>query len=78
MAHAVIILAVLLPVLMAACFLLGRHLQRRQQYQEELSPVSRQHIDLFQGGQLFRRVMRHASDWVPPPGTWAQVGEQIH
>ena len=22
--------------------------------------------------------MRHASDWVPPPGTWAQVGEQIH
>jgi serine phosphatase RsbU (regulator of sigma subunit)/anti-sigma regulatory factor (Ser/Thr protein kinase) len=22
--------------------------------------------------------MRHASEWVPPPGTWAQVGEQIH
>src|SRR6266702_1355469 len=35
-------------------------------------------IDLFQGEQLFRRAMRHASDWVPPPGTWAQVGEQIH
>ena len=35
-------------------------------------------IDLFQGGQLFRRVQRHASDWVPPPGTWAEVGEQIH
>jgi serine phosphatase RsbU (regulator of sigma subunit)/anti-sigma regulatory factor (Ser/Thr protein kinase) len=35
-------------------------------------------IDLLQGGQLFRRVMRHASNWVPPPGTWAQVGEQIH
>jgi serine phosphatase RsbU (regulator of sigma subunit) len=35
-------------------------------------------IDLFQGGQLVRRAMRHASDWVPPPGTWAQVGEQIH
>jgi serine phosphatase RsbU (regulator of sigma subunit) len=35
-------------------------------------------IDLFQGGQLFRRVMRHARNWVPPPGTWAQVGEQIH
>src|SRR6266568_531105 len=31
-----------------------------------------------QGEQLFRRAMRHASDWVPPPGTWAQVGEQIH
>jgi serine phosphatase RsbU (regulator of sigma subunit) len=35
-------------------------------------------IDLFQGDQLIRRAMRHASDWVPPPGTWAQVGEQIH
>jgi serine phosphatase RsbU (regulator of sigma subunit) len=35
-------------------------------------------IDLFQGNQLFRRAMRHASDWVPPPDTWAQVGEQIH
>jgi serine phosphatase RsbU (regulator of sigma subunit) len=35
-------------------------------------------IDLFQGNQLIRRAMRHASDWVPPPDTWAQVGEQIH
>jgi serine phosphatase RsbU (regulator of sigma subunit) len=35
-------------------------------------------IDLFQGEQLVRRAMRHASEWVPPPGTWAQVGEQIH
>jgi serine phosphatase RsbU (regulator of sigma subunit)/anti-sigma regulatory factor (Ser/Thr protein kinase) len=35
-------------------------------------------IDLFQGNQLIRRAMRHASNWVPPPDTWAQVGEQIH
>jgi serine phosphatase RsbU (regulator of sigma subunit) len=35
-------------------------------------------IDLFAGDQLVRRVQRHAGDWVPPPGTWAQVGEQIH
>jgi len=35
-------------------------------------------IDLFQGEALIRRAMRHASDWVPPPGTWAQAGEQIH
>jgi serine phosphatase RsbU (regulator of sigma subunit) len=35
-------------------------------------------IDLFQGDKLVRRAMRHASDWVPPPGTWAQVGEPIH
>jgi hypothetical protein len=45
-------MAVLLPMLMAAAFLLGRHLHRRQYLHEELSPVSRQHIDLFQGGQL--------------------------
>jgi len=35
-------------------------------------------IDLFQGDQLVRRVQRHANDWVPPPGTWAQTGQQIH
>jgi len=34
-------------------------------------------IDLYQGDQLIRRVQRHASDWVPPPGTWAQIGEPI-
>lgn len=50
--NAVIVMAVLLPVLMAAAFLLGRHLHRRQFQSEELSAVTRQHIDLFQGGQL--------------------------
>ncbi|MBV8431706.1 MAG: SpoIIE family protein phosphatase, partial [Solirubrobacterales bacterium] len=35
-------------------------------------------IDLFQGEQLIRRVQRHARGWAPPPGTWAQNGEQIH
>jgi len=35
-------------------------------------------IDLYQGEQLIRRVQRHASDWIPPPGTWAQTGAQIH
>jgi serine phosphatase RsbU (regulator of sigma subunit) len=35
-------------------------------------------IDLLQGEVLVRRVQRHASDWMPPPGTWAQIGEQIH
>jgi hypothetical protein len=52
MQQAVLMLAVLLPVLVAAAFLLGRHLQRRQNLADELSPVTRQHIDLFQGGQL--------------------------
>src|SRR6266851_5293118 len=52
MAIAVIILAVLLPMALAAGLLLGRHWHRQQYLREELSPVSRQHIDLFQGGQL--------------------------
>jgi GAF domain-containing protein len=34
-------------------------------------------IDLFQGNALVRRVQRNADNWTPPPGTWAQVGEQI-
>src|ERR1700757_2507556 len=54
MAHPVmiVIMAVLGPMLLAAAFLLGRHWHRRQMLRDELSPVSRQHIDLFQGGQL--------------------------
>src|SRR5437764_330772 len=49
---AVLILTLLLTVLLAAAFLLGRHLSQRQYLRDELSPVSRQHIDLFQGGHL--------------------------
>jgi hypothetical protein len=60
MAHAVVLLAVLLPVLMAAAFLLGRHLHRRPYAGDELSPVSRQHIDLFQGGQLNEAAVESA------------------
>src|SRR5436190_15618040 len=52
MGPAVLILTLLLTVLLAAAFLLGRHLSQRQYLRDELSPVSRQHIDLFQGGQL--------------------------
>ncbi|MBM4072600.1 MAG: hypothetical protein FJ271_27285 [Planctomycetes bacterium] len=48
---AVIILAILLPILLVAAFLLGRHLQRRLQALPHMSAVTRQHIDLFQGGQ---------------------------
>jgi hypothetical protein len=49
--HAVMILIVLLPVLLAAALLLVRR-HRRPCDGDELSPISRQHIDLFQGGQL--------------------------
>jgi PAS domain S-box-containing protein len=34
-------------------------------------------IDLFSGDKLIRQVSRHAGGWVPPPGTWAEVGEPI-
>jgi hypothetical protein len=34
-------------------------------------------IYLFQGDALVCRAQRHAGDWTPPPGTWAQAGEQI-
>jgi PAS domain S-box-containing protein len=34
-------------------------------------------IDLFSGEKLVRRVSRHGNGWVPPQGTWADVGETI-
>jgi hypothetical protein len=52
MATAVLIMAVLLPMMMAAMFLLARHLYRRPQGAVELSPVSRQHIEIFQSGHI--------------------------
>src|SRR5437588_6995712 len=45
---------------MAAAFLLGRHLHQRQYLRDELSAVSRQHIDLFQGGQLSESAVESA------------------
>src|SRR5579885_3209715 len=44
-------LIVLLPLLLAAALLWARRRQE-QALRDELSPISRQHIDLFQGGQL--------------------------
>ena len=60
MTEVVLIMAILLPLLMGAAFLLGRHLHRRQQFAEELSAVTRQHIDLFQGGQLSETAVESA------------------
>jgi PAS domain S-box-containing protein len=34
-------------------------------------------IDLCQGDKLVRRAAVHTRGWVPRPGTWAAVGEQI-
>lgn len=49
--QAVTILIVLLPLLLAAALLWARR-RHEQSLRDELSPISRQHIDLFQGGQL--------------------------
>src|SRR5207244_5400284 len=49
---AVMIMAVVVPMLTATAFLLGRYFHRRPARGDELSAVTRQHIDLFQGGQL--------------------------
>jgi hypothetical protein len=58
---AIAITAVMLvAALMGAAFLLGRHLHRRQGFGQELSPVTRQHIDLFQGGQLSEAAVESA------------------
>jgi hypothetical protein len=60
MAQVALLMAVLLPLLLAAAFLLGRHLNRRQFLRDGLSAVSRQHIDLFQGGQLSESAVESA------------------
>src|SRR6516162_2735718 len=60
MTYAVLMMGILMPMLMAAVFLLARHLYRRPYLGEELSAVSRQHIDLFQGGQLNESAVESA------------------
>jgi hypothetical protein len=47
-----LVLAVLLPLLLGAAFLLGRHLPRRRDRSDSFSPVTRQHFELFQGGLM--------------------------
>jgi hypothetical protein len=59
---AALLLAVLLPMMTATAVLLGRLLllARRAPGRGQLSPVSRQHIDLFQGGTLDERQVEAA------------------
>src|SRR5438876_2307442 len=47
-----LLMALLFSALVVGAFLLGRMLQRRRDLADDLSPVTRQHIELFQGGQL--------------------------
>ncbi|HKI31730.1 MAG TPA: HEAT repeat domain-containing protein [Gemmataceae bacterium] len=60
MAYAVALLAMLVALLIAATFLLTRHIYRRRASGDELSAVSRQHIELFQGGQLSESAVESA------------------
>jgi PAS domain S-box-containing protein len=50
-----------------------------RQVAETLVPQFADHclIDLLHGDALVRRAQLHARGWMPAPGTWAQVGEQI-
>jgi hypothetical protein len=57
--HAVLLLFVLLLMLLPALFLLARR-HRQQFLRDELSPITRQHIDLFQGGQLNESAVESA------------------
>ena len=57
MLQAVVLLAVLLLVLLAALLLAGG---AGTSTSRRLSPISRQHIDLFQGGQLSEAAVESA------------------
>lgn len=48
----VLVTTFLLGMLLTTAFLLGRHLSRRQYLRSEMSAVTRQHLDLVQGGHL--------------------------
>src|SRR6516164_11089214 len=60
MYYPVLLMGILMPMLMAAVFLLARHLYRRPDARDSLSAVSRQHIDLFQGGHLNEAAVESA------------------
>ncbi len=63
-----LVLAVVLPVLLGCAFLLGRYMRGRRGHELDLSPVSRQHLDLYQGGQLndaaVEAAKRRFRDWL--------------
>lgn len=65
----VLILAILVPMLVGGAFLLGRLLrERRVDGGWELTPVSRQHLEIYQGGQIDDEAVHLAKlrfrDWL--------------
>jgi hypothetical protein len=59
--YLLVLLAIFLPMLLGA-FVLGWHFRRRQDARSELSPVTRQHIDLFQGRPLSQSAVDSTKD----------------
>ncbi len=55
-----LLMALLFSALVVGAFLLGRVLQRRRDLAGDISPVTRQHIELFQGGQLSEAAIESA------------------
>src|SRR5437867_12453157 len=56
----VIVVAVVAAMLLFAAFRLGRTLPRRPAQQSLLSPVTQQHLHLFQGGRLSEAAVETA------------------
>src|SRR5215472_18655483 len=50
-----------------------------RQVAETLVPQFADHclVDLYQGDKLVRKAQLHSRGWMPAPGTWAEVGEQV-
>src|SRR5437763_14436101 len=53
-------IAAALPVLLGAAYRLGRALPRGSAHQSLLSPVTQQHLHLFQGGRLSEAAVETA------------------
>src|SRR5262245_1072156 len=62
MAYAMLLMGVLMPLVIGATLLLARHWYRRRDYSEDLSPVTRQHLNLFQGGQLSEAALESTKE----------------
>ena len=59
MMPALILVATLMPLVLFGVFLLGRHWQRWRFGDERLSPVSRQHFEIFQSGEFNEAAVEH-------------------
>src|SRR5262245_13278254 len=62
LALAMLLTGVLMPLVIGATLLLARHWYRRRNDTEPFSPVTRQHLNLFQGGQLSETAVELAKE----------------